>query len=140
MHRGGKPRPTLVSHGLGCFTAVQGTGIIHEPHITGGGAACVKSPHFLAVNTVFGNLKTAFASSFTRLIRAACVTKACPCAQFAWLSILVSQVRFGVVTARFWRYDGLGFHPVTTVSLDLNGCPLCISSLLASLEPNGYVQ
>ena len=99
---------TLVSDGLGCFSVVQGTGILHEPHITGGGAACVKNPHFLAVNTVLGNLKTAFAGTFhsfgfakyahrylaqvqylfnrrfnlrsilTRLIRAACSTKACP--------------------------------------------------------------
>src|SRR6266446_752753 len=55
---------TLVSDGLGCFTAVQGTGILHEPHITGGGAASVKHPEFLAVNTVLGNLKTAFAGTY----------------------------------------------------------------------------
>ena len=55
---------TLVSDGLGCFKAVQGTGILHEPHVTGGGAACVKHPAFLAVNTVLGNLKTAFAGTY----------------------------------------------------------------------------
>jgi hypothetical protein len=55
---------TLVSDGLGCFTAVQGTGILHEPHITGGGAASVEHPEFLAVNTVLGNLKTAFAGTY----------------------------------------------------------------------------
>ena len=55
---------TLVSDGLGCFSVVQGTGILHEPHITGGGAACVKHPSFLAVNTVLGNLKTAFAGTY----------------------------------------------------------------------------
>ena len=99
---------TLVSDGLGCFTAVQGTGILHEPHITGGGAASVKHPEFLAVNTVLGNLKTAFAGTYhsfefakyshrylaqvqylfnrrfdlrailTRLIRAACCAKPHP--------------------------------------------------------------
>ena len=55
---------TLVSDGLGCFTAVQGRGILHEPHITGGGAASAKHPSFLAVNTVLGNLKTAFAGTY----------------------------------------------------------------------------
>jgi hypothetical protein len=55
---------TLVSDGLGCFTAVQGLGIRHERHITGGGAASVQHPEFLAVNTVLGNLKTAFAGTY----------------------------------------------------------------------------
>lgn len=55
---------TLVSDGLGCFTAVQGTGIVHEPHITGGGAASVQHPSFLGVNTILGNLKTAFAGTY----------------------------------------------------------------------------
>jgi hypothetical protein len=55
---------TLVSDGLGCFTAVQGSGILHEPHITGGGAASVEHPEFFAVNTVLGNLKTAFAGTY----------------------------------------------------------------------------
>ena len=54
---------TLVSDGLGCFTAVRGMGILHEPHITGSGPACVKHPSFLAVNTILGNLKTAFAGT-----------------------------------------------------------------------------
>jgi ISXO2-like transposase domain/Transposase zinc-ribbon domain len=55
---------TLVSDGLGCFTAVRGTGILHEPHITGGGAASVAHPDFLAVNMILGNLKTAFAGTY----------------------------------------------------------------------------
>jgi transposase-like protein len=101
---------TLVSDGLGCFTAVQGTAILHEPHITGGGAASVEHPAFLAVNTVLGNLKTAFAGTYhsfgyakyahrylaqvqylfnrrfdlrailARLVRAACATAARPLA------------------------------------------------------------
>jgi transposase-like protein len=55
---------TLVSDGLGCFTAVRGTAILHEPHATGGGAASAKHPSFLAVNTVLGNLKTALAGTY----------------------------------------------------------------------------
>ena len=99
---------TLVSDGLGCFTVVRGSGILHEQHITGGGAASVKHPEFLAVNTLLGNLKTAFSGTYhafgfekyahrylaqvqylfnrrfdlrtilTRLVRAACLTTACP--------------------------------------------------------------
>ena len=34
---------TLVSDGLACSTVVQGTSILHERHITGGGAASAKS-------------------------------------------------------------------------------------------------
>ncbi|MEI2762079.1 transposase [Methanothrix soehngenii] len=48
---------TLVTDGLGCFTAVRGMGILHEQHITGG-AASAKHPSFQAVNTALGNLKT----------------------------------------------------------------------------------
>jgi transposase-like protein len=55
---------TLVSDGLGCFTAVRGMGILHEPHVTGGGAASVKDPAFLAVNTVLGNIKTSLAGTY----------------------------------------------------------------------------
>lgn len=55
---------TLVSDGLGCFTAVRGMGILHESHVTGGGAASVKSPDFLAVNTVLGNIKTSLAGTY----------------------------------------------------------------------------
>ena len=55
---------TLVSDGLGCFTAVRGTGILHEPHITGGGAASAKHPSFLAVNTALGNIKTSLAGTY----------------------------------------------------------------------------
>jgi transposase-like protein len=99
---------TLVSDGLGCFTAVRGTGILHEPHSTGGGAASAKHPSFQAVNTVLGNLKTALAGTYhafgfekyahrylaqvqylfnrrynlrsilIRLARTACNTKPCP--------------------------------------------------------------
>jgi len=55
---------TLVSDGLGCFRAVRGTGILHEPHITGGGAASAKHPAFLAVNTALSNIKTSLAGTY----------------------------------------------------------------------------
>lgn len=55
---------TLVTDGLGCFTAVQGSAILHEPHVTGGGAASAKHPSFLAVNTALGNLKTTLAGTY----------------------------------------------------------------------------
>jgi hypothetical protein len=55
---------TLVSDGLGCFTAVHGTGILHEPHITGGGPASAKHPAFAAVNTTLGNIKTSLSGTY----------------------------------------------------------------------------
>jgi transposase-like protein len=55
---------TLVSDGLGCFTAVRGMGILHEPHVTGGGAASAKPPSFLAVDTALGNIKTSLAGTY----------------------------------------------------------------------------
>ena len=55
---------TLVSDGVGCFTAVRGMGILHEPHVTGGGAASAKHPSFRAVNTALGNIKTSLAGTY----------------------------------------------------------------------------
>jgi transposase-like protein len=55
---------TLVSDGLGCFTAVRGTAILHEQHVTGGGAASAKHPAFIAVNTALGNIKTSLAGTY----------------------------------------------------------------------------
>ena len=55
---------TLVSDGLGCFKAVQGTGILHEPHVNGGGAASARHPLFWAVNTTLGNLKTSLSVTY----------------------------------------------------------------------------
>lgn len=55
---------TLVSDGLGCFNAFRGGPIVHERHVTGGGAACVKRSEFWAVNTILGNLKTAFSGTY----------------------------------------------------------------------------
>ena len=54
---------TVVSDGLTCFTALQEAGV-HEPTVTGGGAASVKLPQFKAVNTVLSNLKTALGGTY----------------------------------------------------------------------------
>jgi len=55
---------TLVSDGLGCFTAAAGLGAVHERIITGGGAASARLAQFRAVNTVLSNLKTAMAGTY----------------------------------------------------------------------------
>jgi hypothetical protein len=39
-------------------------GILHEPHITGGGAASAKHPSFRAVNTALSNIKTSLAGTY----------------------------------------------------------------------------
>lgn len=54
----------VVSDGLWCFQAVTTIGAGHERSVTGGGAASVKLPQFKAVNTLLGNLKTAFAGTY----------------------------------------------------------------------------
>ncbi len=54
---------TLVCDGLGCFSAVRGSGILHEPHVTGGGVASARRPAFSAVNTALGNIKTSLAGT-----------------------------------------------------------------------------
>ena len=54
---------TVVSDGLGCFTAAAGAGV-HKRHVTGGGKASAKLPQFQAVNTVLSNLKTALAGTY----------------------------------------------------------------------------
>jgi len=55
---------TLVSDGLGCFAAVRGSAILHQSHVTGGGASSAKHPAFLAVNTALGNIKTSLAGTY----------------------------------------------------------------------------
>ena len=54
----------VVSDGLRCFMAVAACGATHERTVTGGGASSVKIDKFLAVNTLLGNLKTAFAGTY----------------------------------------------------------------------------
>lgn len=55
---------TIVSDGLGCFTALAKMGMVHDRTVTGGGSACVKLPQFSAVNTLLSNLKTGFGGTF----------------------------------------------------------------------------
>lgn len=50
--------------GLWCFQAVTVSGATHERTITGGGTASVKLAQFRAVNTLLGNLKTAFSGTY----------------------------------------------------------------------------
>jgi len=54
----------VVSDGLSCFQAVTVVGATHHATVTGGGAASVKLPQFKAVNTLLGNLKTAFSGTY----------------------------------------------------------------------------
>jgi ribosomal protein L37AE/L43A len=57
------PSATVVSDGLWCFRSVTLVGADHKPTVTGGSAASVKLPQFKAVNTLLGNLKTAFSGT-----------------------------------------------------------------------------
>ncbi len=54
----------VVSDGLWCFKAVTVSGASHDRIVTGGGAASVKLKKFRAVNTLLGNLKTAFSGTY----------------------------------------------------------------------------
>lgn len=53
-----------ISDGLWCFQTVTSIGATHEHTVTGGGSASVKLAQFRAVNTLLGNLKTAFAGTY----------------------------------------------------------------------------
>jgi len=55
---------TLVADGLSCFTAVKGMGILHERHVTGGGATSATHPSFRAINTLLSNLKTSLSGTY----------------------------------------------------------------------------
>ncbi|MBC7293895.1 MAG: IS1595 family transposase [Thermoleophilia bacterium] len=54
----------VVSDGLWCFQAVTASGAAHERTVTGGGPASVKLEKFRAINTLLGNLKTAFSGTY----------------------------------------------------------------------------
>ena len=54
----------MVSEGLWCFQSVTAAGASHERTVTGGGAGSVKLEQFRAVNTLLGNLKTAFSGTY----------------------------------------------------------------------------
>ena len=59
------PGAHVVSDGLWCFEAVRTvTDTTHERHIVGSGPQAVKRPEFRWVNTMLGNLKTAFAGTY----------------------------------------------------------------------------
>ena len=53
----------VLSDGLWCFQSVTVVGASHQRTVTGGGAASVKLEQFRAVNTVLGNLETAFSGT-----------------------------------------------------------------------------
>ena len=55
---------TVVSDGLGCFTAAASMGAVHDREITGGGKASVLNEKFHAVNTLIGNVKTALTGTY----------------------------------------------------------------------------
>ncbi|SCZ84617.1 IS1595 family transposase [Nitrosomonas mobilis] len=54
----------VVSDGLGCFGAVTHTAAQHERHIVGSGKSAVQRAEFRWVNTLLGNLKTAFSGTY----------------------------------------------------------------------------
>lgn len=54
----------VVSDGLSCFEAVTCIGATHNRTVTGGGTASVKLEQFRAINTLLGNLKTAFSGTY----------------------------------------------------------------------------
>ena len=62
------PGANVVSDGLGCFEAVTTVAqTTHERHVVGAGSQAVKRPEFRWVNTMPGNLKTAFAGTYHAL-------------------------------------------------------------------------
>ena len=58
------PSATVVSDGLWCFRSVKLVGAEHQPTVTGGGTQSAKLPQFKAINTLLGNLKTAFSGTY----------------------------------------------------------------------------
>ena len=59
------PGAHVVSDGLWCFEAVTKLAdTTHERHVVGSGPQAVKRPEFRWVNTMLGNLKTAFAGTY----------------------------------------------------------------------------
>lgn len=58
------PTARVVSDGLCCFLAVDTEQRTHQRIVVGGGAKAVKTPEFRWVNTMLGNLKTAFAGTY----------------------------------------------------------------------------
>ena len=55
---------SVVTDGLGCFSAIEDAGCKHTVIITGGGPDSVKIPEFQWVNTIIGNVKKALHGTF----------------------------------------------------------------------------
>ncbi len=58
------PGTTVVSDGLGCFTAVTRSGCHHDPVVTGSGALAVQIVAFKWVNTTIGNIKNSIRGTY----------------------------------------------------------------------------
>lgn len=58
------PSATVVTDGLACFRGVETVGCIHQPRIVGSGRKSTDMGCFHWVNTILGNLKTAFDGTF----------------------------------------------------------------------------
>lgn len=58
------PGAHVVSDGTACFTQVKDFAATHERHVTGSGRKAAQMPEFRWVNTMLGNLKTAYAGTF----------------------------------------------------------------------------
>lgn len=54
----------VISLFYSCFHVVRDMGILHQPHVTGGGAASANHPAFRAVNTALGNIKTSLSGTY----------------------------------------------------------------------------
>ena len=54
----------MVSDGTACFARVTLLGASHERHVTGSGRQAAQLPQFKWVNTLLGNLKTAFSGTY----------------------------------------------------------------------------
>lgn len=92
---------TMVSDGLGCFTAICA---VHDRTVSGDGRSCVKLPQFRAVNTVLGNLKAALSGTYHAFDfgkyahRYLAEVQYCFNRRFDLSSILVRLVRADVIT------------------------------------------
>ena len=58
------PGATVVSDGLGCFTAVTEADCTHIPIVTGGGPHSVQNQAFTWVNTMIGNVKNSLSGTY----------------------------------------------------------------------------
>jgi len=58
------PDTQVISDGLTAFTGVTWAGFAHEPIITGSGRRSAQQPKLCWVNTLLGNLKTAFSGTY----------------------------------------------------------------------------